>query len=147
MNQSPLLDQLQLARDFAELRERETNLRMYEDRLRKLQADPPNTEAMTLAWDKFYRANRILVVEQAALAQERRAVQTRERSIKLREEELVEKEARYADWSRLLTKEAPKETPAVQPPAGWLAQAGQTLYRLFSGLKSALQRPQLFPQA
>lgn len=119
----------QLDADLAELRERESNLREYEARLRawqdQLDADvvipkaAPVRQAsgtpfsggsshglgaseLQAAWEKFHRAHAILEAEQRQMKIDRIVTQENESTLQRREAELAAREASIAERERVL---------------------------------------------
>lgn len=119
-----------LQEDHEALRERETNLRAYEERLRGLQAEieagrgaPPVTTlrstaapfvrpsskapfadeaALQAAWEKLHRARELFEADQAHLRDERIMLSDKQADVKRREEEVAAREAAVAEREQLI---------------------------------------------
>lgn len=138
-----------LQEDFEALRQRELNLREYEERLRAWQADldarPISTPSLRIgsasplpirhssrtpfadevalhgAWEKLHRARELLDAEQAHLRDDRMAVRDQEEALKRREQELALREARLAEREALVAAATP-------PPASIETQSAMTRF-------------------
>jgi len=112
----------QVKADLEALREREANLREYENWLRTWQAQldterarmsgtssetpslrvssgapVPTDASLDAAWEKFYRARSLMEAEQNQMRDDRMMLRDAETTLKRREAELAEREARLAE--------------------------------------------------
>jgi len=124
--------------ELAAFREREANLRAYEERLRAWQgqldarvsgpagsASPflrPSSRTpfaadtdLEAAWAKLHRAHALMEAEQNQLRDDRMAIREAEKQIRHREADLAAREARLAERERLLVSE--EKVPARKTPS------------------------------
>jgi hypothetical protein len=115
-----------LHEDLDSLRQREENLRVYERRLRELQAEldarmgasaattrtpfatpaqinTGEASALKAGWEKLHRAREIFESEQTMLRDDRMAMREHEQQLQLREQALAEREERLAQLERTLS--------------------------------------------
>lgn len=132
--------------ELDEFREREANLRAYEEKLRTWQAQldaqsaqvagglpPPRAASrapfaadagVEAAWEKFYRARALLEAEQHQLRDDRLALRELDADLKRREAALAEREARLVAREQALASAA---TAAVVAEAERASSAMQRL--------------------
>ena len=134
------VSQMELAADFEALREREMNLREYEERLRAWQAQldargstpgttpgsntpflPPATQLpfssdslLASSWEKFHRARALLESEQKQMRDERMMMREAEINMKRREAAMTAREEELARREKLLTAPPTEKKPAAK---------------------------------
>lgn len=122
-------EQLRLQQDLAALREREDNLRRYEEHLRALQAQIEQGRApvavaltpfagdasFTDAWAKLHRARELLEVEQRHLRDDRLLQLEEQQALAKREAALAAREAKLEQREQQLATREARNTPSVRP--------------------------------
>jgi hypothetical protein len=155
---APSAAQAELAADLEALRERETNLREYEERLRSWQAQldarvgpggaapgsgtpfiqgvsqmPFSSDSLLASsWEKFHRARAILESEQKQMRDERMMMREAEVSMKRRELALADREERLAAREKKVVAPEPKEK---KPPTAMERLTKGPFFGTRSGLK------------
>lgn len=135
--------QMELAADFEALREREMNLREYEERLRAWQAQldarsstpgvvpgsntpflQPATQLpfssdslLASSWEKFHRARALLESEQKQMRDERMMMREAELNMKRREAAMSAREEELAKREKLLTASSMEKPSAKKSPS------------------------------
>ncbi|HWA86888.1 MAG TPA: hypothetical protein VG710_11740 [Opitutus sp.] len=125
--------------ELAAFREREANLRAYEERLRAGQAQldarmgaplgsgspfarssssSPFTGAgdagLEAAWNKFHRAHALLEADQRHLRDERMALHETEKQLRQREDGVASREAELAERERVLVEKKPARVASAR---------------------------------